>query len=86
MKSNSAQIDVHVITDGFDFPQWCGLFEFIWCLGMWLLSEVSSISELPDLQWGGLVFWLRGCIQCQCCCEVFTIYYGRYGNLYDCTN
>ena len=24
----------------------------LWCLEIWLLSEVSSISELPDLQWG----------------------------------
>lgn len=32
------------------------LFEFVWCLGMWLVCEVSSISELPVLQWGGEVF------------------------------
>ena len=29
------------------------LFEFVRCLGLWLVCEVSSISELP---WGGLVF------------------------------
>ena len=33
------------------------LFEFVWCLGMWLVCEVSNISELPVLQWGGEVFF-----------------------------